>query len=175
VRYEVEPGDATEAYLLRPAVVVFHSTVDNSILQPAGVGMGKDAPRQLGIGLAKRGYVALCPRNYLWPENTKMSLDEAVTRFRGRHPGAKGMAKMLYDAIVALNILANLPEVDPDRLGTVGHSLGARETLYLAAIGNLCLLLRLYDRRGARIGNVIYRTARVLSAGVFFAPLRREG
>ena len=141
VRYEVEPGDVTEAYLLKPAapagrrpgVVVFHSTVENSILQPAGVGMAKDAPKQFGIGLARRGYVALCPRNYLWPENTKMALDEAVARFHRRHPGAKGMAKMLYDGIVALNILASLPEVDPDRLGTVGHSLGGKETLYLAA------------------------------------------
>ncbi len=40
---------------------------------------------------------------------------------------------MLYDGIVALNILADLPEVDPARLGTVGHSLGGKETLYLPA------------------------------------------
>src|SRR5439155_24882510 len=46
---------------------------------------------------------------------------------------SKGMAKMLYDALVAVDILAALPEVDPSRLGCVGHSLGAKEALYLAA------------------------------------------
>ena len=45
VRYEVEPGLATEAYLLKPAkiegkvpgIVALHSTVDYSIRQPAGL------------------------------------------------------------------------------------------------------------------------------------------
>ena len=43
------------------------------------------------------------------------------------------MARMLYDAQVATDILAAMPEVDPNRLGCVGHSLGAKEVLYLAA------------------------------------------
>src|SRR5262249_36026054 len=33
----------------------------------------------------------------------------------------------------ALEALLTLPEVDPARLGTVGHSLGAMEAMYLAA------------------------------------------
>jgi hypothetical protein len=39
----------------------------------------------------------------------------------------------LYDGLVAVDILAKLPMVDPNRLGAVGHSLGAKEVLYLAA------------------------------------------
>ena len=35
---------------------------------------------------------------------------------------------------VALDILAGRPEVDPERIGAVGHSLGAKEVLYLAAL-----------------------------------------
>src|SRR5205085_11358947 len=50
-----------------------------------------------------------------------------------RAPKSKGMAKMLYDSLVATDILAAQPGVDPARLGSVGHSLGAKETLYLAA------------------------------------------
>src|SRR5262249_40153175 len=46
---------------------------------------------------------------------------------------SKGMAKMLYDGLVAVDILAALPEIDAARLGTVGHSLGAKEALYSAA------------------------------------------
>jgi dienelactone hydrolase len=142
VSYEVEPGELTEAYLVKPAarrgrrpgIVAFHSTVGCSIRQPAGVEREKGAEKAFGLSLAQRGYVTFCPRNYLWLENRKFSAPESVARFHSRHPRSKGMAKMLFDGMVALNILASLPEVDPARLGVVGHSLGAKETLYLAAL-----------------------------------------
>jgi pimeloyl-ACP methyl ester carboxylesterase len=44
------------------------------------------------------------------------------------------MAKMLHDATRAVDLLAARPEVDPRRLGAIGHSLGAKEALYLAAL-----------------------------------------
>jgi pimeloyl-ACP methyl ester carboxylesterase len=43
------------------------------------------------------------------------------------------MHKMLYDAQRAVDILAAVPDIDAQRIGAVGHSLGAKETLYLAA------------------------------------------
>jgi len=77
--------------------------------------------------------VAFCPRNFLWPDNHSIVVATEVPRFQARHPGSKGMAKMLFDAMVAVDVLAALPEVDPKRIGTIGHSLGAKEVLYLAA------------------------------------------
>ncbi|MFV1967035.1 MAG: dienelactone hydrolase family protein [Pirellulaceae bacterium] len=139
VRYEVEPGISTEAYLLKPAnaagapgVAVFHSTVNPSIRQPAGV-EGKPE-KAFGWKLAQRGYVVFCPRNYLWPDNHRIAARDEARRFAERRPDVKGMAKMLWDAQVAVDILARLPEVDGNRLGAVGHSLGAKEVLYLAAL-----------------------------------------
>ena len=140
VRYEVEPGLPVEAYLLKPArverpcpgVVALHSTVTHTIRQPAGV---EGTPEKaFGLKMARRGYVAFCPRCFLWSNDLTIPYMEHVERFRARHPGSKGMAKMLYDARVALDILAGLAEVDPKRLGAVGHSLGAKEVLYLAAL-----------------------------------------
>jgi len=145
VRYEAEPGMPAEAYLLKPqqrrapvpGVVVLHSTVNHTIRQPAGV---EGRPEKaFGLRLARRGCVAICPRCFLWandaepPEEQKLSYTDRVERFRARHPGCRGMAKMLYDARLALDILASLDEVDAERLGAVGHSLGAKEVLYLAA------------------------------------------
>jgi dienelactone hydrolase len=144
VQYEVEPGILTQAYLLKPAagagklpaVAAFHSTVDESILQPAGV---KGVPEKaFGLRFARQGRVVFCPRNYLWPDNTHIAAKEEVEKFQKRKPPSngmqsKGMVKMLYDALVAVDILASLPEVDDERIGAVGHSLGAKETLYLAA------------------------------------------
>jgi dienelactone hydrolase len=139
IRYEVEPGLATEAYLLKPAktegkapgVAVYHSTVEHSIRQPAGV---EGAPEKaFGLRLARKGCVTICPRNYLWPRTVGIAAQQEAKAFLERMPRSKGMAKMLYDALVAVDILATLPEVDPERLGCAGHSLGAKETLYLAA------------------------------------------
>ena len=139
LRYETEPGIFTEAYLLhprqrgesRPGVVVFHSTVDHSIRQPAGVeGVPEKA---FGLKLAQRGYVTLCPRNFLWPDNHRIDAAEQTRLFQQRHPGSKGMAKMLHDAHRAVDLLISFPDVDKNRIGAVGHSLGAKEVLYLAA------------------------------------------
>ena len=145
VRYESEPstslgpgpGIAIEGYLLKPAkqdgprpgVVALHSTVNYTIRQPAGLeGKPEDF---FGLKLARRGVVAFCPKCFLWVGEG--SYNDKVARFQQRNPRAKGMAKMLWDAMLAVDILAGLPEVDPKRLGAVGHSLGAKETLYLAA------------------------------------------
>ncbi|MFH1268460.1 MAG: dienelactone hydrolase family protein, partial [Planctomycetota bacterium] len=118
----------------RPAagVVALHSTVNHTIRQPAGV-EGKPE-KAFGLKMARRGYVVFCPRCFLWSSDLSIPYMEHVQRFRARHPGSKGMAKMLFDAVVALDVLAGLPEVDPKRLGAVGHSLGAKEVLYLAAL-----------------------------------------
>ena len=139
VRYEVEPGRTTEAYLLKPAmqrgkargIAVFHSTVDYSIRQPAGL----EGPpeKHFGLRYARKGCVCFCPRNYLWPKTNGIAAAGEAKKYTDRVPGSKGMTKMLYDALVAVDILAAMPEVDPARIGSVGHSLGAKETLYLAA------------------------------------------
>lgn len=139
VRYEAEPGIATEAYLLRPSdgngrrpgVVVFHQTIVESVREPAG--LAGSPSLAFGLQLARQGCVAFCPRNFLWSDNRTLSIPSELKRFAQRHPQSKGMAKMLFDAIVAVDILAALPEVDPQRIGALGHSLGAKEVLYLAA------------------------------------------
>ncbi len=145
VRYESQPGFATEAYLLRPeklegpapGAVVFHSTVQHSIRQPAGVqGVPEKA---FGFKLAKRGFVTFCPRNYLWTDNRHLPpfpqlakrTREVLDRFG--HPKAYGMTKTLFDAVQAVDLLAAQPGVDPKRLAAVGHSLGAKVVFYLAA------------------------------------------
>ncbi len=141
VRYEVEPGIATEAYLLKPkqltakapGIAVFHSTVNYTIRQPAGL----EGPPEKFFGLryARQGCVCFCPRNFLWPQisSERLNANAEVKKLADRAPQSKGMVKMLYDSLVAVDILTSLPEVDVARLGCVGHSLGAKETLYLAA------------------------------------------
>lgn len=139
IRYECEAGLFVEAYLLRPdsttfpgarpGIVALHSTTTKTIDEIAGVD-GRES-RHLGLGLARKGFVVICPRCFLWQDVE--SLPQAVDRFRERHPQTRGMHKMLYDAKRAVDILVAQPGVDAKRIGAVGHSLGAKETLYLAA------------------------------------------
>ena len=139
VRYEVEPGWPVEAYVLKPlsigrlcpGVVCCHSTVRHTIRQPAGV-EGKPE-KAFGLKMARRGYVAICPRCFLWSNDLSISYEQHVARFHARHPQSKGMAKMLYDTMIAVDILAAMPAVDASRICAVGHSLGGKEVLYLAA------------------------------------------
>jgi dienelactone hydrolase len=155
IRYECEPGLFVDAYLLRPddagqtrrpGLVVLHHTTAATIDEVAGVS-SRDS-RQLGWKMAERGFIVICPRCFLWQDAE--NLNNAVDKFRARHPQSLGMRKMLFDARRAVDVLSHRSDVDPARIGAMGHSLGAKETLYLAAFddrikaavaseGGLCL------------------------------------
>lgn len=137
VEYEGEPGLRVQAYILkpkgdagpRPGIVALHPTTNLSIDAIAGV---QGEPRQhTGVKLAQAGFVVVCPRCFLWQDVP--DLNAAVARHRERHPQTTGMAKMLYDAQRGVDLLLGQPEVDPKRVGAFGHSLGAKEVLYLMA------------------------------------------
>ena len=140
VEYEGEPGIMVRGYLIKPqkidhplpAVVAMHSTSDGEMKYIAGVETGHIVA--FGYKLAKLGYVVFCPQNFLhWYKNKSVSAIEEVARFKQRHPDSKGMAKMLFDAQRAVDVLESLKEVNSDRIGATGHSLGAKEVFYLGA------------------------------------------
>ena len=139
IRYECEPNLFVEAYLIRPSkiaeggrlpgIVALHHTTPDTIDETAGVS-GPES-RMLGLKLARRGFIVICPRCFLWQDSP--SLTQAVENFRTRHPKSLGMRKMLFDARRAVDILVSHSLVDRTRIGAVGHSLGAKEVMYLAA------------------------------------------
>lgn len=138
IRYECESGLFVEAYLLvpegvkqAPGIVGLHQTTARTIDEIAGIPGAGANQQALGLRLAEAGFVVMCPKNFLW-ENAA-SLNDAVANFKKRHPQALGMRKMLYDAMRAVDILQTAPECRPGRVGAIGHSLGAKEVLYLAA------------------------------------------
>ena len=141
IRYEAEAGRVVEAYRLRPegaapsggrpGAVVLHSTTDITIRQPAG--LEGPSEKHIGLQLARRGYVCVCPRCFLWEGGGAGRALEAVDRSRRRHPDALGTAQMLFDAQRAMDLLEAEADVDGDRLSAIGHSLGGKEVLFLAA------------------------------------------
>jgi len=78
----------------------------------------------------------ICPKCFLWRDRGERSYEEQAERFISGHPGSRGMAKMLFDAMRAVDVLYNLDIVDNHRIGAVGHSLGGKEAFYLGAFDN---------------------------------------
>jgi len=139
IEYESDPGVMVNAYVVKPqsikksipGVVALHSTSDNKMLYISGVEKGEITP--LGYNLAKLGFVVICPQCFLWYDRGDRSYEQQTEQFQLRHPGSKGMAKMLFDAQRSVDVLAGIDDVDSTRIGTIGHSLGGKEAFYLGA------------------------------------------
>lgn len=138
VKYQIEDGVFTDAYVLTPrnvagklpGIVVFHQTVKSQAQQAAGV--DASVPELMhGVQLVKRGYVVICPRCFIFADGAGYA--EWVKRMQQLHPTWTGMARMTWDGIRAADYLESLPQVDRERIGCLGHSLGAKEVLYAAA------------------------------------------
>jgi len=137
VRYQIVEGVWADGYLLIPplaagqktaGIVVFHSTVKEQAKLVAGIEQTVPDKMQ-GVQMAKLGWIALCPRNYLFNKGADLKGNTAIVL----KTWPTGMSRMVWDGIRAVDVLASLPQVDPQRIGALGHSLGAKEALYAAA------------------------------------------
>jgi hypothetical protein len=125
VRLETAPGRTTDdAYLLVPdgagpfpaVLVVYYDGL-------TGIGEGKSPNRDFAARLARRGFVALSigspPASY-YPDKETCRLQP-----------------LSYHAYVAANAgtaLAQMPNVDPRRVGVVGHSYGGKWAMFASCL-----------------------------------------
>lgn len=131
IALQVEPDEWMPAWLFVPkgrgpwpAVVEMHPTRDENMDYSLGDGTA--------LYLVEHGYVVLAPRNFLWGYRG-LKMKEAATDLLRRYPAWTGMGKMLWDGRRAVDYLETLDVVRGDRIGAIGHSLGAKEVLYMAA------------------------------------------
>jgi pimeloyl-ACP methyl ester carboxylesterase len=106
-----------------PAILCLHQTIGIGKEEPAG--LGSNVNLQYALQLAQRGYVTLAPD---YP-----SFGEYPEKFDPQEGYASGTMRAIYDNIRAIDLLQALPEVDPDRIGCIGHSLGGHNTMFTAA------------------------------------------
>ncbi|HTL29590.1 MAG TPA: dienelactone hydrolase family protein [Tepidisphaeraceae bacterium] len=137
IRYQNDAASTNEAYVLipknaagkLPAMVCLHPTSKTTIADPVGLANRESVHHALH--LVRRGYICIAPRNYLWDvagRSYQKSADDLLAGGKWK----TGMAKMLWDAERAVDVLVARDDVDPKRIGAIGHSLGGKETLYLA-------------------------------------------
>jgi len=164
VTYEVEPDDHVSAHLLvpdgidaihsAPAIAVWHQHNGQYHLgksEPAG--LDGNPMHHTGVALAKEGYVVLCPDALCFEERqdpTKRLAGMQFERFEFLRyvVAGKCMAwKNILDMRRAVDYLCSRPEVNSDRLGCYGHSMGSTHTWLVgpheprlrAFAGNCCL------------------------------------
>ncbi len=138
VSFHSEGSDRVRAYLLlpkdlkpgekRPAMVVLHQTTKETLREPVGLGSRPDLA--IALHLTRRGYVTLSPECYIMKADGPGARAKALAE---RVPGWTGLGKMAFDASRCVDLLVARPEVDAARIGCIGHSLGAKETLYAVA------------------------------------------
>ena len=128
--YVAEQGDRVPAYLLipqglvnaAPAMLCLHQTTAIGKCEPAGLGGNPNL--HYGLELAKRGYVTMMP-DYPWFGDNEFN--------PYTHGYASASMKGIWNHMRAVDLLEELPEVDGDRIGCIGHSLGGHNTLFVAA------------------------------------------
>lgn len=155
VTYAVEPDERVAAWLLRPigvpppggwpCIVASHQHAGQYYLgksEPAGLSANR--MYHYGLDLCRRGYVVLCPDHLCFedrrpPEYVRVEgghlQDQGYERFEFTKRIVAGsclQTKYLHDLTCAVDLLTSLPDVNPQRLGAIGHSLGGQETLWLA-------------------------------------------
>jgi formylglycine-generating enzyme required for sulfatase activity len=79
----------------------------------------------------QKGYIAVSIRWYL--EGYGEGYGEGVANLKLRHPHCAGLGKWVWDAHRLIDYLYTLPEVDRERIGIIGHSLGGKMALYASA------------------------------------------
>jgi dienelactone hydrolase len=134
VTFSAEKGDRVPAWLLiptgregkRPAMLCLHQTINIGKDEP--VGLGKQDSKAQALHLVKRGYVCLALD---YPSFGEYQYDFKAAFKAGLYQS--GTMKAIWNNMRAIDLLQSLPEVDPDRIGAIGHSLGGHNTLYTAA------------------------------------------
>ncbi|HEV3437168.1 MAG TPA: alpha/beta fold hydrolase [Gemmata sp.] len=138
VTFAVEKGDRVPAWLLipipknaagkakYPAVLCLHQTI--AIGKDEPVGLGKQQSKQQALHLVQRGYVCLAPD---YPSFGEYKYDFPTAFQRGDYQS--GTMKAIWNNMRAIDYLQSLPEVDPERIGVIGHSLGGHNAMFTAA------------------------------------------
>lgn len=162
VTYEAEPGDRIPALLLvpdgidsrhpAPAVAVWHQHNGQWHLgksEPAG--LAGNPMHHTGVALIREGYIVLCPDAICFEERQSEHLKGGnYERFEFLRYVVQGKCmawKNILDMQRAVDYLCQREEVDAERIGCYGHSMGSTHTWLVGPweprlkclVGNCCL------------------------------------
>lgn len=139
VSYAVEADERAHAYIgipleragKLPAVVALHGTYPQGARRAAGL---EDNPDKAYLDhLCRRGYAVIAPEHFVSGHRTPEKRSYDTTAFHEKHPEWTSVGKFTYEHSIAIDVLETLPEVNPGKIGVLGHSLGGHGSIFLAA------------------------------------------
>ena len=102
-------------------MLCLHQTVAIGKDEPVGLGGNPDL--HYAMELARRGYVAIAPD---YPGFGEYKIDVYKLGY------ASATMKAIWNNLRAVDVLCGLDEVDADRIGVIGHSLGGHNAIFTA-------------------------------------------
>lgn len=129
-------GKQSDGYLLIPdgkgpfpAVLVVFYEAKTSI----GRGTTGEGVLDFGLQLARRGFVTLSIGTPSSQDEGKDTRDELVKSGK-QYPPTQPLSFLAYVAANCHTVLAKRPEVDPARIGIIGHSYGGKWTMFASCL-----------------------------------------
>lgn len=151
VSYPVEEDERAHAYIGIPSqaapeggfpgVVCLHGTTNWGARRTLGLPPEPDDPEAKKIlpgldyarQLVRRGYVVISPEHFCAAARMPEEGPFYTTDFYRKHPDWSAVGKYMHDSRIACSVLAARPDVNAERLGVTGHSLGGQGSIWLAA------------------------------------------
>ncbi len=157
ISYATSPGVRVPAYVLipdnlarkAPAVVCIHQhNGEYHLGKSEPVGMTGNPNTFYALELCQRGYITIVPdqegfedrrasqaEKDRWSQSTQHIIEnegyEKFLAMRYLMQGSTLQARYVWDLARAVDYLFTRPEVDAERIGTLGHSLGGQEVCWL--------------------------------------------
>ena len=124
----VEKDDRLPVYLLvpkakgkKPAVVCLHPT-SKEFGKAVAAGVGGKSDRHYAVHLAERGYITIAPD---YPNMGEYKFDAYKNGY------ISTTMKAIWNHMRCVDYLISRPDVDGDRIGVIGHSLGGHNAIFL--------------------------------------------
>lgn len=145
LRFQLTPSEWGYAWLLtpkddrkiRPAVIALHQTSIQGKNEVVGIENIPGDPGGVSYGLyiAQGGFTVLAPDAIAFGERAaehSNAFYRGADQFFQAQPAGSVMGKMVYDVSRAIDLLAQMPNIDKNRIGCAGHSHGGYGTIFAA-------------------------------------------
>ncbi len=139
ISYQVEDDERAHAYLgvplnlqgPAPAIVALHGTYAYGKKRAAGLIENPD--KAYLDHLCRQGYVVIAPDHFVSGHRIPVEGPYETAAFYKKHPEWTAVGKFTYEHSIAVDVLQSLKEVNSEKIGVLGHSLGGHGALFLAA------------------------------------------
>lgn len=130
ITFQGADGDRVPAYLFiprlpegkkAPGILCLHETTRLGMAEPAGLGGRPN--EHYALELAERGFATIAPD---YPNFGDYQFDPYA------HGYASATMKGISNHRRAVDLLQSLPEVNPEEIGVIGHSLGGHNSMFVA-------------------------------------------